>query len=114
MVVPLGVGELLAQVGLSPRRDEARAPQQVGDEQQDEHAGHQEGAPDGYSEGRERHMGMLSAPGCRHGARDDRAGRSGSGHPARLPSLTRPRRLDDDTALAGVVAFSSRPKCRCR
>ncbi len=57
----LDCGELPSKVLLGPGCRDASAPQQIGDEEQDEHPSHQDDASKGDSEGRERHKMMLPA-----------------------------------------------------
>jgi hypothetical protein len=71
--------KLVAEVGLGPRRNDPRPPQQIRDEQKDQDAGNEDNAPDGHSEGRERHGSMLPAQSCTPWAGRSRAYTSCSG-----------------------------------
>ena len=87
-----GPPELLAQHGLVVGGDQTGAPQQVGDEQQDQDAGDQHYPPDCHPDGRERHAGMLPA------RRTSRPGSPpGGAGPAR-----RARAIDQGCGLAPV------------
>ncbi len=74
-VVEVLVGEeLLTQVVLRLGRDQARSPEQVGNEQDDQDPGHEEDAPDAHADGRERHATMLAASTPSTSARHRRPG----------------------------------------